>query len=110
MNSVRAIVAVANPAAQTFSISNMGGGTLSWAASDNADWLTLNQARGSGAGVEAVSVGRVPTATGAYNGSITLTAVGASPVTVPVTLTVTSAPASPPDTTPHRRSHHRRHH
>ncbi len=39
-----------NPAAQTLSISNTGGGTLSWSGSDNAAWLTLSPASGTGNG------------------------------------------------------------
>jgi len=37
-----------NPAAQTVSISNTGGGTLNWSASDNAAWLTLTPASDTG--------------------------------------------------------------
>jgi len=87
----------ANPATQTVSISNTGGGTLNWTASDNAPWLTLSQVSGTGNGVVRVSVVTGATDVGTYNGSITLSATGASPVTVPVTLTVVAtAPAPPP--------------
>lgn len=102
---------VTNPAAtQTLSISNTGGGTLSWSASSNADWLKVSRAMGTGNGVVTVRVATSTTAAGTYNGSITLTAIGASPVTVPVTLTVAPAPVAPPTSTHHHRSHHRRHH
>ena len=40
----------ANPANQTLSISNTGDGTLSWTASDNAPWLTVSPASGTGDG------------------------------------------------------------
>src|SRR5207249_8953263 len=40
----------ANPAAQLLSISNTGGGTLSWSATDSATWLTLSPASGTGNG------------------------------------------------------------
>jgi len=40
----------ANPASQTLSIWNSGGGTLSWSASDNADWLILSPSSGSSTG------------------------------------------------------------
>ncbi len=36
----------ASPSTQTLNISNTGGGTLSWTASDNAPWLRLSQASG----------------------------------------------------------------
>ena len=53
----------ANPATQTLTISNTGGGTLSWTASENATWLTLSTTGGTG------------------NGSVTLTATtGSLPV------------------------------
>lgn len=86
----------ANPATQTVSISNTGGGSLSWSASDNTPWLTLNRGLGTGNGVVTVSVVAGTTAIGTYNGSITFSAIGASSVTVPVTFTVGTAPAPPP--------------
>ena len=92
----------ASPATQTLSISNTGGGTLTWSASDNAPWLTLNRVSGTGNSV--VTVTAMGNATvGTYSGSITLSAVGASSVTVPVTLTVTAAappPVTPPSAAP----------
>jgi hypothetical protein len=86
----------ANPSTQTVSISNTGGGTLSWSASDNAPWLTLSRGLGTGNGIVTVSVVAGSTAIGTYNGSITISAIGASSVTVPVTFTVGTAPAPPP--------------
>ena len=92
----------ASPATQTLSINNQGGGTLTWSASDNATWLTLNRVSGTGNSVVIVTaVGN--STVGTYSGSITLSAVGASSVTVPVTLTVTAAappPATPPPAPP----------
>src|SRR5438045_4048081 len=38
----------ANPVAKTIGIANTGGGTLSWSASDNASWLAVSPASGSG--------------------------------------------------------------
>jgi hypothetical protein len=90
----------ANPATQTLSISNTGGGTLSWTASDNVAWLTLSPASGTGNGVVTAAVVTGTTAVGTYNGSITLNATGASSVTVPVTLTFTAAPPPPPPPPP----------
>jgi hypothetical protein len=91
-----------SPATQTLNISNQGGGTLTWSASDNATWLTLNRVSGTGNSV--VTVTAMGNATvGTYSGSITLSAVGASSVTVPVTLTVTAAappPVVPPSAPP----------
>ncbi|HXX76194.1 MAG TPA: hypothetical protein VEI50_13780 [Nitrospiraceae bacterium] len=89
----------ANPTAQTLSISNTGGGTLSWTASDNAAWLTLSRASGTGNGVVTANVVTGTTAVGTYNGTITLSATGGSSVTVPVTFIVTTTP-TPPSVTP----------
>jgi len=84
-----------NPAGQTLSISNTGGGTLSWSASDNAAWLTLSPASGTGNGPVTLTVNTAALTAGSYSGLITLTATGATTVTVPVALTVTAAPVPP---------------
>ncbi len=86
----------ASPATQTLNISNQGGGTLTWAASDNAPWLTLDRISGTGNSVVTVTAAGASTV-GTYNGSITLSAIGTFSVTVPVTLTiVATAPPPPP--------------
>lgn len=80
----------ANPANQSISITNTGGGTLNWTASDNATWLTVSPASGTAPSTLTASVNITGLAAGTYNGTITITATGAtnSPVSVPVTLTV----------------------
>ncbi|MCS6885943.1 MAG: S8 family serine peptidase [Acidobacteriota bacterium] len=82
-----------NPASQTLSITNTGGGTLNWSASDNAAWLTLSSTSGTAPSNVTASVNISGLAAGTYNATITITATGAtnSPVTVPVTLTVSSS-------------------
>jgi hypothetical protein len=79
-----------NPANQTVSITNTGGGTLNWTASDNASWLTLSPTSGTAPSTLTASVNITGLAAGTYNGAITISATGAtnSPVSVPVTLTV----------------------
>jgi hypothetical protein len=89
-----------NPAPQTVSISNTGGGSLAWSATDNIDWLALSPATGTGNGVVTATVATGARTAGTYNANITLTAIGTSPVTVPVTLTVTTSPPPPPPPTP----------
>jgi hypothetical protein len=88
--SFSATVGGANPANQSISITNTGGGTLSWSASDNAPWLTVSPATGTAPSTLTASVNISGLAAGTHSGSITITATGAtnSPVTVPVTLTV----------------------
>jgi hypothetical protein len=75
------------------SITNTGGGTLSWTVSDNAAWLSLSPASGTAPGSTTASVNLTGLAAGTYNATITATATGATntPQAVPVTLTVTAA-------------------
>ena len=83
----------ANPATQTVSVSNTGGGTLTWTASDNAAWLTSTPASGTGNGTLNASVNTAGLATGTYTGTITVAASGATSRTVSAVLTV-NGPAS----------------
>ena len=84
-----------NPTAQTLTISNTGGGTLSWSASDSATWLSLSPASGTGNGVVTASVASGTLTAGSYSGTITLSATGTASVTVPVAFTITAAPVPP---------------
>lgn len=86
-----------NPASQRLNISNTGGGTLTWTASENSGWLALSPASGTGSGAITVTVTTGTRAVGTYSGTITLSASGASSVTIPVTFTVTAQP-TPPNT------------
>jgi PKD repeat protein/subtilisin family serine protease len=83
-----------NPPNQTLSISNTGGGTLTWSVSDNATWLSLNPASGINSGTVTLSVNIAGLTAGIYNATITITAVGATdtPVSIPVTLTINPPP------------------
>jgi len=91
-----------NPAAQTISIANIGGGTLNWTAADNAAWLSLSPTSGSVAAGQnmnlSVSVSLAGLAAGTYNGTVTVTPQTGAPVTVSVRLTVTAAPTTLPAT------------
>ena len=84
-----------NPTAQTLTISNAGGGTLSWSANDSTTWLSLSPASGTGTGTVTVSVTTGTFTAGSYSGTVMLSATGASSVIVPVTFTVTTAPLPP---------------
>jgi hypothetical protein len=79
-----------NPATQTVSIANTGGGTLSWSVSDNAPWLTVSPASGSGTGTVTATINTAGLAAGTLNGTITVAATGAPAKSVPVTLTMTA--------------------
>ncbi len=80
----------ANPANQSLSVSNTGGGTLNWTASDNATWLTISPTSGTAPSTVTLSVNITGLAAGTYNGTVTVSATGATntPVNIPVTLTV----------------------
>jgi hypothetical protein len=87
-----------NPVAQAFSLTNTGGGTLSWTLSDNATWLQLNTASGTTmteTDTISASVTTSGLAAGTYNGIITVTASGASnsPRQIPVSLTLSATVA-----------------
>jgi predicted phage tail protein len=84
-----------NPAAQTVTVSNTGGGTLTWAANDTAAWLALSPASGSGNGALTLTATTGSLTAGSYSGSVTVSATGANPVTIPVAFTVTPAPVPP---------------
>ena len=85
-----------NPASQSLSIANSGGGTLNWTATvaAGAPWLNVSPASGEAPSALSVSGDSVGWAPGTYTGSIEIEAEGAtgSPVAVEVTLTV-GAPA-----------------
>jgi hypothetical protein len=78
----------ANPASQSLSINNGGGGTLNWTASDNASWLTVTPASGTAPSTLTISVNTSGLLAGTFNATISISATGAtnSPLNVPVTL------------------------
>ena len=84
----------ANPSAQPLTVANTGSGTLTWTASDNANWLTLSPSSGTNTATVSASVNLSGLAAGTYNATVTLAATGATTKTVPVTLTLTASSAS----------------
>lgn len=84
-----------NPASKKLQITNTGAGTMAWSVSDNADWLSMNPVSGScttETDEVTVEVNISGMSNGTYNGSIVVTATGASnsPQVVPVKLTIGS--------------------
>ncbi len=80
-----------NPATQTISISNSGGGTLAWSVSDDASWLTLNPTSGtvvSETDNVTVSVSTTGLSEGTYTAAITVSGTGVTSQTISVTLTI----------------------
>jgi hypothetical protein len=94
--SFNATAGGSSPAAKTLSVSNSGGGTLSWTASESASWLSLSPTSGTNAGTITATPSITGLAAGTYTTDITVSATGAggSPKTIPVTLTVD--PPAPP--------------
>jgi hypothetical protein len=85
-----------SPAAKTLSVSNAGGGTMSWTAAESASWLSLSPTSGTNAGTITVTPSITGLAAGTYTTDVTVTAAGVSgsPKTIPVTFTVD--PPAPP--------------
>ena len=79
-----------NPTPSVLSISNTGGGTLTYSAAADAAWLTLSPASGTAPRALQVTPSIVGLVPGTYTARITITASGAanSPVTVLVSLTI----------------------
>lgn len=79
-----------NPAGDSFSISNVGSGTLNWNVADNMSWLTCSPLSGSGNGTVTVGVDITGLGVGTYTGIVTISSSTAtnSPQTIDVILTV----------------------
>jgi hypothetical protein len=80
-----------SPAAKTISVSNSGGGTLEWAASEDAAWLAVSPASGSQNGTVTVTASIGGLSAGTYTADVTITGAGSSR-TIAVTLTVEPPP------------------
>jgi len=75
---------------QSFLIRNIGEGTLNWAVSEDADWLTCSPSSGTNFGEVTVTVDASGLEPCTYTGTITVSDANAinSPQTIPVTLRV----------------------
>jgi uncharacterized protein (TIGR03437 family) len=83
-------VGAAVPASQGVSITNTGGGTLSWTASADSAWVVLSPLSGTGPATLSVSVNPATLSAGTFPATVKIAATGAtgSPVSVSVTLVV----------------------
>ena len=90
--SFTAVQGDSNSSSQIISISNTGGGILSWSASENVSWLAISSTSGTGNGSITATATTGALIAGTYNALITVNAASATPVSIPVTFTVT-APA-----------------
>jgi len=88
----------ANPASQSLTVSNSGGGTMAWTATKvlGAAWLLLTPAGGTAPSAVTVSVNVAGLAAGTYGDTIRVAAPGAgnSPSQVPVSFVVGAADTS----------------
>jgi len=82
-----------NPAPNSVSIGNTGGGTLNFSVASDAAWLSAGPASGTAPASLQVAASIGSLSAGTYTGHITVSAAGAtgSPATITVTLTVTAA-------------------
>jgi uncharacterized protein (TIGR03437 family) len=69
-------------------ITNAGGGSLNWTATSDSAWLTPSPTTGSAPSTLNLVGSAANLTAGPYTGTITLSAAGATPVTVTVSLTV----------------------
>jgi hypothetical protein len=69
--SFSAIVGVSNPPSQNITVTNTGGGTLSWTATEQPDqsWMTLTSTSGGSGNYVTVSVTISGLSVGTYNGT-----------------------------------------
>jgi parallel beta-helix repeat protein len=90
---VTALIGSTGPFTRTFSISNSGTGTLDWSVTDNAAWLSVSPAGGSGSATVTATIDTSGLSAGSYSGTVTVSSTTASnsPQTVTVNLTVTAA-------------------
>ena len=87
-----------NPSNQTFTVTNSGGGTLSWTLSDNASWLTVSPTSGATTtetDVVTVSVNTAGLAGNTYTGVVTLSSQGKTLTSQQIPVTLILSPAAP---------------
>jgi len=88
-----------NPTAQSLSVSNTGGGSLTWTATTNQSWITLSSTSGVAGQTIAVGTTISGLVAGTYTGTVTVSAPGASPVSSQtITVTLAIVPALTPPT------------
>ena len=66
-----------SPAAKTLTVSNAGGGTMNWTASESASWLSLSPTSGTNDGTITATPSITGLAAGTYTTDVTVTATGA---------------------------------
>lgn len=88
----------ANPQSQTFTISNTGGGTLSWSITDDAGWLSVNPTSGTTTtetDTITVSVDITGLSANTYTATITISTPGAIETSQQIPVTLYMLPPAP---------------
>jgi hypothetical protein len=88
------IVGYPNPAGKAITVTNTGGGTMSWSATNSKSWLTVNPHTGTAPSTISANINIAGLAKGTYRDTVVFTAPGAdnTPQRLPVTLTMTQLP------------------
>ena len=84
-----------SPSSTTYSVSNSGGGTLTWGVSADKNWVTVSPTSGTNSGTVTVSINSNANSlsTGSYTSTVTFTSNGGT-ITRQVSLTVNTPPVS----------------
>jgi hypothetical protein len=84
-----------SPSSTTYSVSNSGGGTLTWSVSANQNWVTVSPTNGTNSGTVTVSINSnansLTTSPTPYTSTVTFTSNGGT-TTRQVSLTVSTPP------------------
>jgi len=84
-----------NLASQTFTVSNGGGGTLTYTIAENVGWLSVNSTGGTSTGEEdsvTITYATEGLWVGSYSGTITVSAPAATPPSMTVVVELTVGP------------------
>jgi hypothetical protein len=84
---------------RTFSISNTGGGTLTWSVSADQPWITINPTSGANSGTVAININTAGLSPGSYSGTIAVTSNGGTK-TGSISLNIPATPPTSQPTTP----------
>jgi hypothetical protein len=97
----QAVQGATNPPSQTVNVSKMNNRDTSWAAADNATWLTVSPGAGTITSTAQFTVGVNTTglAAGIYTATVTIKVVKGGSASVPVTLIVAPAATTSSSTT-----------
>jgi hypothetical protein len=94
--SFQAVQGATNPPSQSVNVSKPNNRTTSWAATDNATWLTVSPGVGTitSTAQVAVAVNTTGLAAGTYSATVTIKVDKGGSASIPVTLTVAPAPTT----------------